>query len=287
MNTLPTETASARAATRQREPFGPLLKAWRQRRGLSQLAFAEVSGTSQRHISFLECGRSQPSRQMALQLAATLDMPLHERNALLIAAGFAPVYRESPLDHPASRFVRQAIDLLLAKQEPYPAALIDSRWNQLRTNQAGERFFAVLLDGQPPQATLSPDGHPNLIKLLLHPQGVRPYVVNWQEIAAFLIQRLKAEALRCGGDEQTARLLEEVSHFPGMPPYWPVLDASQLDNPVLMTHFRKGASDLRFFTTLTTLGAPLDAGLEQLRLESYFPADDATERFMQQLLPNA
>ncbi|MBC9250546.1 hypothetical protein A9179_09700 [Pseudomonas alcaligenes] len=272
MSTQPTHTSH----------FGSQLKSWRQRRGLSQLAFAAVAGTSQRHISFLESGRSQPSRPMVLQLAASLDLPLHERNLLLGAAGFAAVFRESPLDHPASRFVRQAIELLLAKQEPYPAALIDCRWNQLQTNQASARLFAFLLGGPPPAATLGADGTPNLIKLLLHPHGIRANVVNWLELAAFLVQRLRSEALRVGGDPQTEQLLTEIATYPGVPEHWPSLGAGQLDSPVLMTHFRKDGIDLHFFTTLTTLGAPLDAGLEQLRLESYFPADETTEAFMRQ-----
>lgn len=267
------------------DTFGFLLKSWRQRRGLSQLAFAESCGASQRHISFLESGRSQPSRQMVLQLAASLDVPLHERNGLLSAAGYAPLFREAALDHPDSRFVRQAIELLLAKQEPYPAALIDSRWNQLQTNQAGTRFSRFLLDTPAPPETLDAAGNANLIKMLMHPQGVRPFVPNWQSIAAFLIQRLKLDAMRVGGDARTDQLFAELATFPGVPEVLPTLGASQLDSPVLMTHFRKGEVELRFFTTLTTLGAPLDAGLEQLRLESYFPADDATEHFMTRVLP--
>lgn len=268
-------------SARQGDSFGMLLKRWRLRRGLSQLAFAEVAQTSQRHISFLESGRSQPSRPMLLQLAASLDLPLHERNALLAAAGFAAVFRDSPLEAPESTFVRQAIELLLAKQEPYPAALIDSRWNQLRSNRAGTHFSAFLMDEPPPAEVFGPQGTPNLIKLLLHPRGLRSKVVNWLELSAFLIQRLRAEALRVGGDAQTERLFEEIAGFPDMPEHWPSLGAGQLDSPVLMTHFRKDGVDLHFFTTITTLGAPLDAGLEQLRLESYFPADEPTERFMQ------
>ncbi|WP_137972974.1 helix-turn-helix domain-containing protein [Pseudomonas sp. F(2018)] len=267
---------------RQGDSFGNLLKTWRLRRGLSQLAFAEIAATSQRHISFLESGRSQPSRPMILQLAASLDLPLHERNTLLAAAGFAAVFRDSPLEAAESAFVRQAIELLLAKQEPYPAALIDCRWNQLRTNRAGEHFSSFLMDEPPPAEVFGPQGAPNLIKLLLHPRGLRSKVVNWLELSAFLIQRLRAEALRVGGDALTERLFDEIACFPDMPEQWPTLGAGQLDSPVLMTHFRKNGIDLRFFTTITTLGAPLDAGLEQLRLESYFPADEATEAFMRQ-----
>lgn len=165
--------------------FGSRLRWWRKRRGLSQLDLASVAGTSQRHVSFLESGRSQPSREMVLCLAAALDVPLRQQNALLLAAGFAPVWRESHLTAPELAVVNQALDRLLAQQEPFPAVVVDRRWNLLRANAGAGRLIAFLTGPTPAPA---PAGAVNLAEWLLSPDGPRPYLVNWPEVVIHLLR---------------------------------------------------------------------------------------------------
>src|ERR1700760_2319187 len=160
----------------QPDLFGPMLRAWRRRRGASQLALALQSGVSQRHVSFLESGRAKPSREMVVQLTTALDVPLRQRNTMLLAAGFAPVYRETSLGAPELTPVRQAIDRMLKQQEPYPAVVIDRLWNLLQGNEAAQAFTIFLFEGPPPDAP--PGKQPNLLRWLLDPKALRSKVAN-------------------------------------------------------------------------------------------------------------
>ena len=253
--------------------FGRLLRQWRAERGLSQLGLSVEAGVSSRHLSFVETGRAQPSREMVLLLARTLDVPLRDRNDLLIAAGYAPVYRRTGLDAPAMAPVRRALDFILRQQEPYPALVLDRHWNVLKVNEGSARVQAHFLDATA-VAGLDP---PNAMRLMFHPRAFRPFIVNWEATAASLIQWLHRDAAGGFGDVETRALLEELLAYPDVPRQWRRLDLDASTTPVLPIEFRRGDVTLRYFTTLTSLGTPHDITLQELRIESFFPADEATE----------
>src|SRR5215470_7922649 len=193
-------------------PVGTLLKHWRGVRRVSQLELALRAEVTPRHISFVETGRAHPSREMVLTLARALDVPLRERNQMLLAAGYAPLYRETGLDEASMSRVRAALDRLLAHHEPYPAVVMDRHWDVLRTNDAAAAMFAWLLDGA------DAGDPPNVVRLMFGP--VRPHVANWEETGQALVQRVHREAVGGVPDAQTARLLDEVLALPGIPDAW-------------------------------------------------------------------
>jgi transcriptional regulator with XRE-family HTH domain len=258
-------------------PVGRLLQHWRRVRRKSQLALALEAGVSARHLGFLEVGRSHPSREMVLRLASTLDVPLRERNALLLAAGFAPVYRESGLDAAGLAHARRALEMILRQQEPYPAVVMDRHWNMLMTNRAAPRFFSRLVD-------LPAGGEPaNVIRLMFRPDGLRPFVANWEAVAEALIQRVHREAVGGVADERTLALLDEVLAYSGVPKRWASLNASAPPPPVVAIEFRKDDLAMDFFSTVTTLGTPQDVTLQEIRIECFFPADERTEAAAQEM----
>jgi transcriptional regulator with XRE-family HTH domain len=265
---MPTTVPTPRAESL---PVGRLLQHWRRVRRKSQLALALEAGVSARHLGFLEVGRSQPSREMVLRLASTLDVPLRERNALLLAAGFAPVYRESGLGAVGLAHARRALEMILGHQEPYPAVVMDRHWNMLMTNRAAPRFFSRLVD-------LPSGGEPaNVIRLMFRPDGLRPFVANWEAVAEALIQRVHREAVGGVADERTLALLDEVLAYPGVPKRWASLNAAAPPPPLVAIEFRKDDLAMDFFSTVTTLGTPQDVTLQELRIECFFPADERTE----------
>jgi transcriptional regulator with XRE-family HTH domain len=251
---------------------------------MSQLELALAAEVSSRHLSFLETGRAQPSRQMLLLLAGVLEVPLRERNALLHAAGFAPVYRESALDDPALAGILHALELILRQHEPLGAVALDRHWNVVMTNAAYARFLGLLVSDAkvPAPFTLSPPPRLNALRLLFDPAGVRPRVLNWAPVAREILGRVYREAVR-SGDEQTHGLLKELLASPGVPPGWREPDLETTPALVLPVELRVGECTVRFFTTLTTLGAPLDVTLEELRIESFHAADADTEALMRRL----
>jgi transcriptional regulator with XRE-family HTH domain len=251
-------------------PIGALLQYWRKTRNMSQLALANEAAVSPRHVCFLETGRATPSREMVLHLADTLSIPLRERNALLVAAGYAPMFRESRLDAPELAAVRSAIDAILAQQEPYPAVVMNRGWDIVATNQAAARFFAMLLDRRSPPDT------GNVLRLMFHPNGLRPSVANWEAVARALVQRLHREAVGGVLDAGARRLLAEILEYPGVPKDWRTLDLGPALLPVLSVSFQHGATRFDFFSAVTVLGTPQDITLQELRIESFFPADAAT-----------
>ena len=251
--------------------FGERLRWWRDRRGLSQLDLAGTADTSQRHVSFLESGRTGPSREMVLRLCAALDVPLRQQNALLLAAGFAPAWRESDLAAPELAKVNAALDFMLAQQEPYPAFVVDRRWNLLRANAAAGQFVAFLLGAVPA-------GPVNLAEALVSPRGLRPLIVNWDEVALYFLRGVQSDAI-ADGTEETAALLERLMAVPGLPALSQALPPLDARAPVLAVHFRKGETSLRLFTTIATLGTALDVTAQEIRIECFFPADDATAQF--------
>lgn len=249
---------------------GDLFRHWRGVRRLSQLALALEAGTTPRHVSFIETGRSQPSRAMVLRLARVLDVPIRERNQILLAAGYAPLYPETGLEGEEAAQVRAALDRLLAAQEPYPAVVMDRYWNLLDSNAAAGTLFAWLLGDR------AGEEGANVIRLFFDPDGVRPHVDNWEEVAEALVQRVHREAVGGAPDAQTLALLDEALAYPGVPSAWRVPDFGRPLLPVVPVRFRRDGVTLSYFSTVTTLGTPQDAMLQEIRVESFHPADACT-----------
>jgi len=201
-------------------PIGRVLRQWRERRRLSQLALALEAGASAGHLSFVETGRAQPSRDMLLLLARALDVPPRARNELLTAAGFAPMCRETALETPDMADVRRALDFILRQQEPYPAFVLDGHWNILMSNEGAGGLMGLFLDPVAAAAV----GPPNAIRLTYHPRGLRPFIVNWEATAVALIQWLQRDLLHGVGDAETSRLLEELMSYPDVPQQRRMLD---------------------------------------------------------------
>jgi transcriptional regulator with XRE-family HTH domain len=251
---------------------GPLLRRWRDLRKLSQLELAEHAGVSSRHLSFIESGRSQPSRQMLLTLADALEVPLRERNQLLTAAGFAPVYSQRALDSPEVAAVLKSIELVLERMDPFPCVVMNHLWEVQRANQAAMRLIAHFV---PPEEIEQPL---NLVKLLFSP-AMRATVENFEQIAPAFAQQLHRETL--AGDEEAKALLDQVLKQPGVPESWRRVELGAHLSPVVPLVLRKGELRLSLFTTLATLGTPLDVTLQELRIETYLPADEATARALE------
>lgn len=258
------------------DSFATLLKQWRNQRGFSQLDLAITSQVSQRHISFLESGRAKPSRDMVLQLATVLEIPLRQQNLMLTAAGFAPIHTQTDLSAPEMTSVRKALDFMLQKQEPYPAFVIDRYWNLILTNDAATRLLIAFLDPDQLQIRFNVDGKINLMRVLFHPQGLRSFIVNWEKLAGRLLQRVQREAMT--EDEQSTRLLNELMSYPGVAELEHLSKRSTQNALLLTTHFKRDYLEWKFFSTIATLGTPYDITLQELRIECLFPADEATER---------
>lgn len=253
--------------------FASRLRWWRGRRGMSQLDLANVAEISQRHLSFLEIGRTAPSRDMVLRLAAALELPFREQNALLLAAGYAPVWRESAFGAPALAVVNRALDYMLAQQDPYPGYVVDRRWNLLRANLAGQRLVGFLTDSPPREP--DPAAPINFADALVAPNALRPLIENWREVAGYFIRGVRADAL-ADGSEQTAALLARLLGYPDVSGIAQMPAMEDAQEPILAIHFRKGETSLKLFTTLATLGSPLDVTVQEIRIECFFPADTAT-----------
>ncbi len=258
--------------------LGRLLRQWRERRRMSQLGLALGAEISTRHLSFLETGRAQPSRDMVLLLSRVLDVPLRGRNELLTAAGYAPIYRETALDAPEMAQVRRALTFMLRQQEPCPAMVLDRIWNVVMTNAAMTRVLGLLLG---PEASEVP-GPANAMRLTFHPGGLRPAIVNWEATAAALIQWLHRDRLRTG-DAGAGALLDEVLAYPDIPRQWRTLDLDASTAPFLAIEMRRGDARFSFFTLLASLGTPYDVTLHELRIECFFAADEATEEALRRL----
>lgn len=257
---------------------GPLLREWRRARRKSQLELALEANVSPRHLGFIEVGRSRPSREMVLTLATALEVPLRERNDLLAAAGYAPLYRDIGWDASQFEQVSKALDRILLQQEPYPAVVMDRYWNLIRVNDGARRFFSLFLD------PATDDEPPNLLRAMFDPSKVRPYVTNWEEVAGSLIQRVHHEAV--GGfeaDPIIRQLLAELLAFPDVPAHWRSPDRESVSVPVMPVSFRKHDLRLSFFSTVTTLGTPQDIRLQETRIECFFPADRETEERAREL----
>lgn len=253
--------------------FSQALRYWRGKRGLSQLALSLAAQVSQRHLSFLEGGRAQPSRELILKLGLVLDVPLRQRNAMLLAAGFAPAYQERDLSDPELAAVRRALEFMLAQAAPYPALVVDRLWNLVMANEPAAALMRFLLD-MPAHAPIPRDGSVNVIRLTL--ETLRPCIVNWEEVAADQLLWLQREAMSDGPGSEATALLRELSALPGMATTTEAPNLERRALPFLPVRFRKGATELNLFTTIATLGTPHDVTVHELRIESFFPADEAS-----------
>jgi transcriptional regulator with XRE-family HTH domain len=274
MNTV--SVTSHRAAPR---PFGDYLRHWRQHRRLSQLDLAQEAEISTRHLSFVETGRSLPSREMVLRLAERLDVPLRERNALLVAAGYAPMYRERSLDDPAQRAAKQAVELILKSHEPYPALAVDRHWNLVAAN----RMLPHLLAGADPSLLQCAV---NVLRLSLHPRGLASRIVNLAQWRNHLFERLRQQ-IHATGDSVLTELLEELRGYP-LPEGAANLQLEGEHIGVVMPfQFRSSFGVLSFISTTTVFGTPLDVTLQELALETFFPADAPTGEVLRELASRA
>lgn len=254
--------------------FSGALRYWRTRRGYSQLQLSGASAVSQRHISFLESGRAQPSRELVLKMGLVLDVPLRQRNAMLLSAGYAPAYRERGLADPEMAVARQALDFMLAQQAPFPAVVVDRLWNLQLANAPAAGLFCWLLD-LPEGTDLHAGGPVNLFRMMLDPAGLRRHVANWEEVGADLLYWIQREALGDGPGSEAAALMAELRALSALK----TGAAADLDRhalPFMPVALRKDGVALNLFTTIATLGTPRDVTLHELRIESFFPADEAT-----------
>ncbi|MEM6710427.1 MAG: helix-turn-helix transcriptional regulator [Pseudomonadota bacterium] len=267
-------TSAARNASPARTRFAALLRDWRRRRRLSQQTLALDAGVSQRHLSFLESGRSQPSREMILKLCESLDVPLRERNPWLVAAGFAPLYRARGLDDPQMAQVSRAVTLMLDNHSPYPALAMDRRWQLYRANRPFMQMLALLTGNSLSEADPAAI---NLLELFFSPGGIRPLVSNWDAIAPLLWRRAEREAeeLQDLTMRSTLATLGRSLDVAGLR-----RDADAPLVPVLPLTLAVGGLELSLFTVISTFGTAQDVHAEELRIECFFPADEATERWL-------
>ncbi|WP_372426237.1 helix-turn-helix transcriptional regulator [Salinarimonas chemoclinalis] len=251
--------------------FGDHLRLWRRRRRLSQLDLALDAEISQKHLSFCESGRARPSREMVLRLAEHLGVPLRERNALLLAAGYAPLYPERRLDDPTLAAAREAVTRVLEGHEPYPALAVDRYWTLLAMNAAVPPLLAGVADA----ALLEPPV--NVLRLSLHPGGLAPAIVNLGDWRAHILERL-ARQVATTADPILAALAEEIAAYPAPPPDVPSPGGGAAAAIALPLRLRTPLGELAFVSTVTVFGTPVDVTLSELAIEAFFPADAATKR---------
>ena len=264
---MSTQSATARADRTGPTHIGEHLRQWRQRRHLSQLDLAGDAEISARHLSFVETGRAAPSRDMVMKLAERLEVPLRERNVLLVAAGYAPAFPQRPLDDPALKSARAAIDLVLRAHEPNPALAYDRHWNLVAAN----RMVMPLLEGVPARLL----GQPlNILRLAFHPEALAPRTVNFAEWSSHLLERLHRQC-EATADPELIKLYQELKAYP-----IPARPAPLSDNVAIPFKLRLGGEVLSFISTTMIFGTPVDITLSELALETFFPADDLTAERM-------
>jgi transcriptional regulator with XRE-family HTH domain len=258
---IPMNACAPQARGQYFSDFATALRYWRNKRGYSQLRLSAESQISQRHISFLESNRSRPSREMVI-------------NVMLQAAGFAAAYHERNLSDPELKAVKQALDFMLEQQLPYPALVVDRLWNLVMANSAATTMMKWLLD-MPPEMPIPSEGV-NVLKLMLDPAGARRHVLNWEDVSADLVHWIQREAVSDGPGSEAAQLLEELVAFPGVKAATGTVNLETRALPFLPVSIRKDTVELNMFTTIATLGTPHDVTVHELRVESYFPADEAS-----------
>ena len=255
-------------------PLGKHLRRWRGIRGLSQLDLALSAGVSARHVCFIETGRSQPSRDMVVRLAETLDVPLRDRNALLLAAGYAPRYLETSLSDQTMLPVKRALGFVLRKHEPYPAFVLDRAWNIVLSNKAHDKLLSMLLDDN-----RGPKDRSNILRLVFDPDLLRPHIVNWNDVAGVLLRRVRCES-ETMPSSGLAELLTEIESLPGVRQLGGCRVADDAYSILIPVTLMLDGRPLSWFSTIAAFGTPQDITLQELRIECLFPADDATELFV-------
>jgi transcriptional regulator with XRE-family HTH domain len=238
--------------------LGNLLRYWRHQRGKSQLDLSLDTGISQRHLSFVESGRSVPSRDLLSIVSEKLDIPLRERNVLLLASGYAPLYEESSWEDSEMAAVTNAIDRMLLQQEPHPALVLDRYWNVIRTNRAAPQFFGSFVDLEARQ------------RLMFDPAGMRPFVERWEVVAAGLLQRVYRESVGHVVDQKIVELLKKLEKYPGVKTLGTI---PRTHSPVLPITFVKGSERFSYFSLITTVGTPQSITAQELRIECMFPLE--------------
>ena len=274
MNTSPLHRQPASGVNEA--TFGRLLKEWRARRGLSQLELALAARTTQRHLSFIESGRATPSRDMVLRISGTMDLPLRQQNALLLAAGYAPAWRERDLAAPDLVMVSTALDYILAQHEPFPAFVVDRRWNLLRANSGAIRLTEFLTGPLPAEPGAEPI---NLAVALMSADGLRPFIANRAEVAHYFLRSVQVDA-QVDGTPETLELLHRLLALPAVSALAESSPGIESQAPVVPIHFRRGDTSLGLFTTITTLGTPRDVTLQEVRIECFFPMDVGTSAIL-------
>jgi transcriptional regulator with XRE-family HTH domain len=266
-----------------REGAGEMLRYWREIRRLSQLVLSVDSGVSQRHISFIESGRSVPSRQILMDLAETLEIPLRDRNVLLLAAGYAPLYSEGAADAVEMQGIMKALKRILWQNEPYPALVMDRYWNILMTNDALPRLFNRFTN-----MSTRTDAQ-NILHMIFDPAGLRPHIAHWDNLAMSLIQRVHRESVGRHVDEKTHKLLNDLLAYPDVPAEWrsPKALSSATTSPVVPLGLVREGKILSYFSMVSTVGTPQTAAAQELRLECMLPVDEETERLHEALLRQA
>lgn len=254
--------------------FGEQLRYWRKHKGLSQLDLALYADVSSKHISFLETGRAKPSREMIFQLATTLDLPLRNRNDLLAAAGFSERFSQGDLDANLMEKIQTALELILSHHAPYPALAFDWHWNIVMINDAFEKVIKMI-------QTINPlfSSSNNIVELTFDPNGFRPYIENWQEVASVIIQRLHRERLE--NPQRHQKLLEKVFSYPEIPSDWRQMDLTNTPTPMVQLNLNINQLELNLFTIISSFGTPIDITAEEITIEHYFPADEATRAFFE------
>ncbi len=260
--------------------FGDHLRTWRQQRHLSQLELADEADISTRHVSFMETGRTNPSRDMVLRLCERLAIPLRERNALLVAAGYAPMYRERALDDPALAAARQAVELVLKGHEPCPAIALDRCWNVVATNRAAQALLAAHVS---PELLVPPV---NVFRLSLHPQGLAPRIANLAQWRAHLMERLRQQ-IQATADPALMALMAELQEFPTPDETSPLVLDGEMLGVVMPFCFESVHGMLSLISTTTIFGTPVDVTLQELAVESFFPADAFTAQVLRDMAQTA
>ena len=255
--------------------FGDLIRKWRTKRNMSQLALATNAGTTSRHLSFLETGRSRPTEEMILRLSATLEVPFRERNMLFRAAGFSNKYQEHDLDSTDMTLVRNTIDSMLKSHEPFPATVLDRKWNIVRMNRISEMMIGSIVENVPQ------DSDANILELFFHPNGLRQKVLNWPQVARQIIQRIYRESFEHEDAEEQIARLRRISDLPD--DWWQV-DLDNVTQPILTIEMDDGqGGKLNMFSLITSFGTPIDVTAQELRIEFNYPADDHTKSFFENI----
>ncbi|CAL9607046.1 helix-turn-helix domain-containing protein [Streptomyces sp. enrichment culture] len=273
---MTTSTLAAATAPAADKGVGPLLRAWREQRRVSQLELALRADSSARHISFIETGRSRPSEEMVLRLAEHLDVPVRERNALLLAAGYAPRYPETPLDDPSMRSLREGMERLIQGYEPYPALVVDATYNVVAAN----RGILMLMDGMPEELLAPPL---NAMRLTLHPRGMAPRIRNLREWRGHLLAQMERQ-IALHRSQPLRELYEEVAAYP-VPEETP---GAEPEEPVpyfaLPLQVEHEGRVLSFISSISTFNTPMDVTVAELAIETLLPADPATVKYLHSLM---